>query len=245
MLSFDTPSSRPTYNLPFYLLSPSGSGKGTYGALLASRFLNATFLSVGDILREQSATNESLGAVMRKGALVDDSLVNDAVTQHLENRAAPKLKNAGMKDVIILDGFPRNALQSSLLEKWPDSLRPSLAIQVDVPDDICIIKLLGRRKCSICNGSFNLNGVDTGGFDMPAILPKAGVCKVNCNPDVDWEKRDDDTADTIKSRMGVYHNETKPLLRFWKKRGQLLRFLPLKGVNDMDELLARVETQFE
>mmetsp|Transcript_24647 Transcript_24647/g.53168 ORF Transcript_24647/g.53168 Transcript_24647/m.53168 type:complete len:185 (-) Transcript_24647:1359-1913(-) len=178
---------------------------------------------------------------MRSGALVDDALVNDAVIQSLENRACAKMKTAGKKNVVILDGFPRNVLQSSLLEKWPDSLRPSLAIQFDVPDDICITKLLGRRKCSICNGSFNVNGVDTGGFDMPAIVPEAGVCKVNCNPDVDWEKRDDDTADTIQLRMGIYHKETKPLLKYWGERGQLLRFVPFKGVKDMDKLVSRVQ----
>ena len=75
------------------LIGAPGSGKGPYGALLASRFLNASFLSVGDILRENSAKNEQLGAVLRSGALVDDALVNNAVIQTLEDRSHTKNKS--------------------------------------------------------------------------------------------------------------------------------------------------------
>mmetsp|Transcript_34293 Transcript_34293/g.82923 ORF Transcript_34293/g.82923 Transcript_34293/m.82923 type:complete len:243 (+) Transcript_34293:123-851(+) len=235
---------RPQYSSIISLIGPPGSGKGTYGALLASRFLGASFLSVGDILRESSAKNETLSSVMKSGSLVDDLLVNDAVIQSLENRVCTKLKNGAGKNVVILDGFPRNYAQASLLAKWPVGLRPSLAVQFDVPDDICITKLLGRRKCSICNDSLNVNGVDIGGFDMPPILPEAGTCKVTCNPGVDWEKRDDDTADTIQVRMNIYHDETKPVLKYWEERGQLLRFVPFKGVKDMDELESLVESRF-
>jgi len=232
------------------LIGAPGSGKGTYGALLASRFLNASFLSVGDILHENSAKNEQLGAVLRSGALVDDALVNNAVIQTLEDRSRTKEKSSDSKlsnvgrDVIILDGFPRNYAQASLLAKWPDSLKPSLALQFDVPDEICITKLMGRRKCSICNGSFNINGVDTNGFDMPPILPEAGTCKVKCNRDTDWEKRDDDTAATIKFRMNIYHNETKPVLQYWEEREQLLRFVPYSGVKEMDKLVSLVGKYF-
>ncbi|KAL7542661.1 hypothetical protein ACHAXR_012107 [Thalassiosira sp. AJA248-18] len=218
------------------LIGAPGSGKGTYGALLASRF-NASFASVGDMLRGSMKSNEHLATVLRSGALVDDALVNDAVIQSLEN-----MDNSG-KDFVILDGFPRNHAQASLLEKWPVHLKPSLAIQFDIPDDVCVTKLLGRRKCSICNRSFNINGVDTDGFDMPPILPKAGACKVKCNWETDWEKRDDDTADTIKMRMGIYHKETKPVLTYWEQKNRLLRFVPFKGVKDMDKLESLVENR--
>ncbi len=226
------------------LIGLPGSGKGTYGALLASRFINAAFVSVGDVLRENASNNEQLASVLRSGALVDDTLVNDAVIQSLESRCNNK-SDSTKKNIVILDGYPRTEVQARLLASWPSSLKATLAIQFDVPDDICITKLLGRRKCAICNGSFNVNGVHTGQWDMPPILPDAGACKVDCNPDVDWEKRDDDTAETIQLRMDVYHNETKPVLQYWKESGQLLRFVPYKGVKDMDKLTALVEDHFQ
>lgn len=111
------------------LIGPPGSGKGTYGAILAARILDASFVGVGDILREHSATNDKLASILRSGALVDDEIANDAVIQHLEGRAfANKL--------IVLDGYPRTSAQASLLSKWPVGLRPSLAIQFDVPDHV-------------------------------------------------------------------------------------------------------------
>ncbi|KAL7553083.1 hypothetical protein ACHAWF_016345 [Thalassiosira exigua] len=233
----------PRYSWIISLIGPPGSGKGTYGALLAARLANASFLSVGDVLREQSAKDELLGEVLRSGALVDDALANDAVVRCLEDRSrAASSSSAG--DVVVLDGFPRNYPQASLLSKWPTSLRPAFALQFDVPDDICITKLLGRRRCTICRGSFNVNGVDSDGFDMPPMLPKKGACEANCNRETDWEKRDDDTAETIAKRMEIYHQETKPVLNFWKDKG-LLRFVPYNGVKDMDRLVPTVETYFD
>ena len=220
------------------LVGAPGSGKGTYGALLASRLLNACFLSVGDILREQATTNKQLASVMSSGSLVDDALVNDAVVQSLQDRA-------GKKGIVILDGYPRNSEQASLLANWPTRLLPSFAIQFDVPDHVCITKILGRRKCTICNKSLNVNGVNTDGFNMPPMLPKEGDCKVQCNPDKDWQKRDDDTEETIKLRFEVYHNETKPVLQYWKEREQLVRFVPYNGVQDIDKLVKVVEPQLK
>mmetsp|Transcript_26553 Transcript_26553/g.56107 ORF Transcript_26553/g.56107 Transcript_26553/m.56107 type:complete len:239 (+) Transcript_26553:51-767(+) len=220
------------------LIGPPGSGKGTYGALLAAHFLDSSFISVGDILRESSATNKNLASILRSGVLVDDATVNDAVMHSLINRF--RAKEESRKDLVILDGYPRTSTQASLLSKWPAILRPSFAIHVDVPDDICTTKLLGRRKCSICNGSFNINEVDTDGFNMPPILPKA-PCKEMCDPDVHWEKRDDDTADTLKLRLEVYHKETKPVLKYWEERDQLLRFVPFNGVKDMGKLVSLVK----
>ena len=225
------------------LIGAPGSGKGTYGALLAKRIHNATVWSVGDILRDISKRSEHLTKILKSGALVDDELVNNAVIQCLkESKDASSGSN---NNIFILDGFPRNHAQTSLLEKWPTELRVAGAIQFDVPDEICITKLLGRRKCSICDGNFNTNGVDTDGFDMPPILPKEGTCKVDCNWGEDWQKRDDDTAETIQLRMNVYHNETKPVLKYWQDKGQLLRLVPYTGVKEMDRLEALVKERFQ
>ncbi len=193
-------------------------------------------MSVGDTLRENSARYEHLASVLRSGALVDDALVNDAVMQSMEDRARGK-------NLVILDGYPRTGAQTYLLSKWPVALRPSLALQFDVPHEVCTIKLLGRRKCSICKSSINVNRVNTLGFDMPPMIPEAGACKVDCNPDLDWDKRDDDTIHTIKLRMEIYDKETTPVLQYWKERKRLLSYVPYNGVKGIDELKSLVEAR--
>lgn len=234
------------------LIGKPGSGKGTYGKLLASRYKNLTFLSVGDVLRDSATRNESLRRRLTSGKLVDDSVVNKAVIESLQDENLQSLKsqihnisdakilNDGREHVII-DGFPRTESQTKLISKWPNTLEPALAIYFDVPDDIVIKKLLGRRKCTICGGNFNVHGVDQKGWDMPPILPKKD-CKGICDWDTDWEKRDDDTVDIIKQRMTVFRTETEPVLDSWRSR--LFTFVPYKGVNEMDRLSNVLENYF-
>lgn len=215
------------------LIGPPGSGKGTYGALLASRLFNASFISVGDVLREQSATNEKLSTIMKTGELVDDGIVNEAVIHGLKNRSD--------KNVILLDGYPRNKAQTQLLQTWHHELQPSFALQIHLPGALCTQKILGRRKCLKCNKSFNVNGIDAGPYQMPPLLPEEGSCDVECNPDIDWEKREDDTEEIIKKRFDVYTSLTKPVLRYWRDEKKLIRFVPYKGIADFDKLLKLVQ----
>ena len=198
------------------LIGAPGSGKGTYGSMIASRIQNCTFLSVGDVLREQSLHNTSMKQVLQSGDLVDDGLVSDAVLKHLQQHTAHE------NNIVILDGFPRCQAQTQILSTWPKNLQHMMALHFDVPDDICITKLLGRRKCTICNGSYNVNGVHTNGFNMPPILPDVGSCQRKCNRESDWEKRYDDTEETIRKRMNVYHAQTEPVLKYWLEQDKLL-----------------------
>ena len=236
------------------LIGKPGSGKGTYGALLASRYRNLTFLSVGDVLRDSATRNKSLRRILTSGKLVDDNVVNEAVIESLQdenlqslksqihNNCDAKILNDGREHVII-DGFPRTESQTKLISKWPNALDPALAIYIDVPENIVVTKLLGRRKCTICGGNFNINGVDQQGWDMPPLLPK-NDCKEICDWDTDWEKRDDDTADTIKERMKVFRKETEPVLDSWRYDNRLVTFVPYKGVKEMDRLSNVLENHF-
>ena len=235
------------------LIGKPGSGKGTYGALLAARYLNVTFLSVGDVLRHSATKNGWLQKVLKSGRLVDDSIVNDAVIDSLQEHNLQLLKTNSLRnnqsdakifgdggEHVILDGYPRNYGQTQLLSKWPSTLVAALAIHFDVPDDVVITKLLGRRRCTLCGGNFNVNGVNQDGWEMPPLLPK-GACKKTCDWNVHWERRDDDTADIIKERMQVFRKETEPVLESWSNKNRLLTFLPYKGVNEMDRLAAVLE----
>lgn len=218
--------------------------------MLKTRLLNTSFISVGDILRESAIRNKNLAKVLNSGALVDDEVVNDAVLHCLEDRIQAQGKGTNQK-LTILDGFPRTDRQASLLDKWPTSLQPKFAVQLEVPENICITKIIGRRKCILCHKSLNVNGVlDENGFDMPPMLPNYDTdedCRIlNCNPEVDWKKReDDDTPETVKLRMDIYRRETEPLLQYWEDKGKLIRFVPYKGVKEVDKLASLIETRLE
>eukprot|EP00804_Cyclotella_cryptica_P010268 CCRYP_016726-RA/>CCRYP_016726-RA protein AED:0.14 eAED:0.14 QI:0/-1/0/1/-1/1/1/0/244 len=222
------------------LIGAPGSGKGTYGSMLASRIPNSTFLSVGDILREHSEQNannavgQAMKETLRSGALADVSFVSEAVLQRLKHASH-------QNNLVILDGFPRSREQAEIVSTWPIELQRVAALHFNVPDEICISKLLGRRKCSICNGSFNVNGVNDNGFFMPPILPSDGSCPKQCNHETDWKKREDDTEETIRKRMKVYHDETEPVLSYWSERDRLHAIVPYNGVKDIDKMVNAVD----
>ena len=145
------------------LIGPPGAGKGTYGALLAAHFPHSSFFSVGDVLREHSLTDSTLAAVLQRGGLVDDTLVDETVMQNLKDRFTAK----GSDDdgMVILDGYPRTHAQAAFLARWPVGLRPSFAIHIDVPDEVWLVAYLFRNILSEavrCGNIFsNLNPFPT------------------------------------------------------------------------------------
>lgn len=195
-----------------------------------ARRLGFEFLSLGDVLRDAAMNNAGLRQVLKGGGLVDDLVANGLVLDGLGQGR----RGQG----VVLDGFPRNRVQADLLSRWDTSV--SFAIQFDVPDDVCTTKLLGRRQCSNCGGNFNVARVDRDGFVMPPMVPVEDCC-----PSPNWKKRDDDTSETIQIRMNVYHQETRPVLEFWSEQDKLLRFVPHRGIEDMDRLEKLVTTRLE
>lgn len=186
-------------------------------------------MSLGDVLRDAAMNNSDLRQVLKRGGLVDDLVANGLVLDGLDRR-----RGRG----VVLDGFPRNRAQTDLLSRWDTPV--SLALHFDVPDDVCATKLLGRRQCSNCGGNFNVARVDRDGFFMPPMIPAEDCC-----PAPNWKKRDDDTPETIQIRMDVYHQETRPVLDFWSEQDKLLRFVPHKGIEEMDRLEKLVTTRLK
>lgn len=187
----------------FVMLGPAGSGKGTQAELLAKK-LNMPQISTGVIFREMRQEDSELGKKVRelidRGILVPDEITNDIVAQRLEK---PDCK-AGF----VLDGYPRNLGQAQFLEtKKP--LRN--AIYVEVSDEECIKRISARRVCSKCKA----------GFNTIYIKPKKeGVCD-KCGGEL--VMRDDDKPDSVKERLDIYHNDTRPLIDFYEKKNVLLK----------------------
>lgn len=183
------------------LVGPPGAGKGTQAATLAKK-LGAAHLSTGDMLRRQVKEGTELGkkaeGYMKSGGLVPDELILDIVKVELAKNPS-----------FILDGFPRTVDQAKKLDDMLKALsRPlNLVILLTVDDEQLVERLGLRRTCPKCNKVYHL---------------KTNPPKVEGKCDADGTaliQRPDDNAETIRKRLKVYHEQTAPVIEFYKPRG--------------------------
>jgi adenylate kinase len=180
----------------FVIMGIQGSGKGTQAKLLAGD-LELEHISVGDIFRWNVQHHTKLGAqvtrTMTKGYLVDDDLVETAVSERLASHDW----NFGF----IIDGFPRNARQAEFfLERYDiDGV-----INLHLPDDEVHRRVLARRLCSGC-------GLD---YNVIAHRPQAdGICDV-CGGGL--ISRADDNPEALTIRLADYREQTRPLIELFE-----------------------------
>lgn len=205
------------------LLGPPGSGKGTYSSRIAKEF-EIPHISTGDLLREEVKKGTELGErakeYMNRGELVPNEIVLEILKQRLQQ---PDCERG-----FILDGFPRNLEQAKILGTIATI---DLVIYLDVPDEIIIERLSNRRICRECGAIYNLKS-------MPPKVP--GKCDV-CGSEL--YQRDDDKPETIKNRLEVYREQTKPLIDHYKEKGILAEFkiekeIPVEeGVESIKKLI--------
>ena len=196
------------------MLGAPGSGKGTIGKIL-SHDLNLVHVSTGDIFREQINKGTELGnkiqSYMSSGALVPDELVIETVKARLLEK--------DVENGAILDGFPRTvaqaeALRDFLKENKPDAKR--VAIELDVPDDEIIRRVVNRLICTnkSCGAIYN----------KETKPPKVeNICDV-CGSEL--KKRDDDNEETISKRLVIYHENSNDLIEFYRKNNALCSVKP-------------------
>jgi adenylate kinase len=185
------------------LLGAPGSGKGTVAGKLASENEGLKHVSSGDLLRGAVAKGTAAGVeakgYMEKGNLVPDALI----AQMIKDVVAETTGDVTM----LLDGFPRNLAQAKILEEMGAPVKS--AVLIDVPDSIIQDRIAGRRTCPKCKA----------GYHVRNLPPKVeGVC------DVCGEKlviRKDDNPETVKDRLVVYHQQTEPLIAYYKAKGLL------------------------
>ncbi len=187
-----------------------------------------------------------------QGKLADDSLVTKALLLHLQELELSQKGTHQSRFGFILDGFPRTTNQAKKLLtqqkkiaknqhdslttlEWPERFKLSFAVNIEVPDHICIDKMKGRRKCLRCNESFNLSNIDTEGFFMPPKLPTPYPCK-KCDMDLDWFKRSDDTDEIFVRRMKEFHEQSTAVNQIFREQGKLVDFIPFRGIQDMPVL---------
>jgi adenylate kinase len=207
--------------LNLILLGPPGAGKGTQADRLQSDFALA-HISTGDMLRAQVAQGTELGKeaqqYMTAGKLVPDEVIVGMITERIGADDA--------RDGFLLDGFPRNETQAQALSEALAGLRRRLAaaLLIEVPDQEVVRRLGGRRVC-VKNPS-HIYHVE---FDPPK---REGICDQDGSRLV---QRDDDKEQTIRTRLEVYHAQTKPLIGYYDALGLLRRFDGSRTPNEVHD----------
>ena len=180
-------------------LGPPGAGKGTQAQIVCQR-LGIPQVSTGDMLRAAIAAGTEMGRkakeYMDQGQLVPDEVVIGIVKDRL---ADPDCQKG-----YILDGFPRTVEQAKALSTFA---KIDVAINLDVPDDVLVKRLSGRRVCPLCGAPYHVDR-----------LNGETVCRADGTPLI---QRDDDKAETVLNRLAVYHQKTAPLIDHYRAAGLL------------------------
>ena len=187
-------------------LGAPGAGKGTQATVLSKKY-NIPQISTGDILRQAVKDETELGKKARRfldsGQLVPDEVIMAMVQERLEK--------SDCTNGYILDGFPRTLPQAQGLDKVLEQSGKQLdgVIYFNIEDKLVIQRLSNRRICRTCGKTFNL-------LFVPPV--KEGKCDA-CGGDI--YQRSDDKEETIRQRLQVFENSTRPLLEFYEKKGKL------------------------
>lgn len=204
------------------LLGPPGAGKGTQAEKIVEKY-SIPHISTGDIFRENIKKATALGKkaqeYMNKGELVPDRLVIEI--------AEDRLKNDDCREGFLLDGFPRTVEQAVALDAFlaDEGKCVDYVLDIDVEKEELMKRLTGRRVCKACGATFNVSG-------MPP--EKDGICD-KCGDEL--VQRADDTAETAENRIEVYNSQTKPLLDYYDRSGNIVH---LDGSIGLENLFAKI-----
>jgi len=202
------------------LFGAPGAGKGTQAKFLIEKY-GIPQISTGDILRAAIADKTDMGMEAKKfmdeGKLVPDSTIIGIIKDRLAQDDCTK--------GFILDGFPRTLPQAQALNELMKNMDISLdkVISLNVPDELIVGRIIGRRVCSQCGASFHVE------FNPSK---QENICDY-CEGELIARK--DDNADTVKSRLEAYHKQTAPLIAFYTNMGVMVE---LDGTKDVSEVTA-------
>ncbi|MEF9942040.1 MAG: adenylate kinase [Lachnospiraceae bacterium] len=200
------------------MLGAPGAGKGTQAKKIAEKY-GIPHISTGDIFRANIKNGTELGTkaktYMDQGLLVPDELVVDLVVD--------RVNQADCGKGYVLDGFPRTIPQAEALDAALGELNQSMdyAINVEVPDENIVQRMAGRRACIACGATYHL---------QYAPAKTEGLCDI-CGEGL--VLRDDDKPETVLKRLGVYHEQTQPLINYYEDKHILKE---VDGTMDMNDV---------
>ena len=204
------------------MLGAPGAGKGTQAKQIADKY-GIPHISTGDIFRANIKNGTELGQkakqYMDQGLLVPDELTCDLVMDRIQQEDC--------KNGFVLDGFPRTIPQAEALTAALEKINQKMdyAIDVDVPDENIVNRMSGRRACLNCGATYHV------AFNPPKTESVCDTCGQNL------VLRDDDKPETVKKRLDVYHQQTQPLIDYYKKAGVLAE---VDGTQNMEAVFESI-----
>lgn len=207
------------------MLGAPGAGKGTQAKIISEKY-NIPHISTGDIFRANIKNETELGkkakGYMDQGLLVPDELVVNLVVD--------RLTNEDCKRGFVLDGFPRTIPQATALDEALEKMGSKIdyAIDVDVPDENIIRRMSGRRACVGCGATYHIVNIPP---KVENICDKCGSNLI---------LRDDDKEETVKKRLHVYHEQTQPLIDYYKNKGVLVSVDGTLDINVITDAIIKI-----
>jgi len=209
------------------LLGPPGAGKGTQAALLSREF-GVPHISTGDMFRAALQAGTPLGltakSFMERGELVPDEVTIGIV--------AERLATEDTKQGFLLDGFPRTIVQAVALDDVLRNLGKELSavLNIEVPEAELVRRLTGRQVCKACGATYH---------KVFHPSPQGEMCG-QCGQVL--HQRADDSEDTVRSRLLVYHRQTAPLAEYYRQKGLLES---IDGLMPIDEVTQKLKCLLE
>lgn len=204
------------------MLGAPGAGKGTQAKRIAKKY-GIPHISTGDIFRANIKEGTELG--MKAKEFMDQGLlVPDEVTIGM---LLDRIKKEDCVNGYVLDGFPRTIPQAESLTKALEEMGQKIdyAVDVDVPDENIVSRMSGRRACITCGATYHVQFAP----------PKAeGICD-KCGAEL--VLRDDDKPETVQKRLTVYHEQTQPLIDYYRRAGVLVS---VDGTQSMDQVFESI-----
>jgi len=203
------------------LLGSPGSGKGTQAQFITKKYAIVQ-ISTGDMLRAAVHEGTPMGLaakqVMDVGGLVSDDIILGLIKERI---AQPDCVNG-----FLLDGFPRTIAQAEGLNAM--GVKIDTVIEINVADDEIIKRMAGRRVHLSSGRTYHID------FNPPKI---AGIDDISGESLI---QREDDKEETVRTRLNVYHEQTKPLVDYYSAAKQQVKFNAIAGVGSVDEITQKV-----
>lgn len=213
--------------LRIILLGTPGGGKGTQAKIICD-YLDIPHISTGDIFRskikEGTAEGKEISGYTQKGQLVPDRLTISLIED--------RLKQDDCKNGFLLDGFPRDENQAKALDLILTRKDEHLdfVFLIDVPKEVIVDRILGRRVCPKCGESYNLR------YNPPKSSGKCDVCGTSLI------HRSDDQKEIILDRLAIYNQTTQPILNFYEEKGVLYT---INGDGSIQDIFSQISQVLE
>ena len=207
------------------LLGPPGAGKGTQASHICEKF-NIPQISTGDMLRSAVKKESPLGIeakkVMDSGELVSDEIIIGLVKE--------RINASDCVNGFILDGFPRTIVQADALKT--EGVRIDCVIEIQVPDEDIVARISGRRIHLASGRTYHIS------FNPPAVPGK------DDQTGEDLIHRADDYEDIVRERLGIYHEQTQPLVDYYSDDNEEYisssKFIAISGVGSLNDVSDRI-----